>query len=71
MADYNNVSLFLPSLKFSISSANTVYKMRGYSSSLSGYITWYSKIHPDKIGAFSGLERSDLSDIVILGKFFI
>jgi hypothetical protein len=71
MADYNNVSLFLPSLKFSISSANTVYKMRAYSNSLGGYITWYSKNQPDKIGGFSGLEKSDLSDIVILGKFFI
>lgn len=69
MSDYTGSLIFNVSpLNFSNKSLNLYYKMRAYSTNLSGYITWRSPNAPDPDANFSGLDKLDLSDIVILKK---
>ena len=69
MSDYTGSLAFIPyPLNYSNIGINTVYKMRAYSTNLSGYVSWDSPSAPDTEGRFSGLDKSDLSDITILGK---
>lgn len=69
MSDYTGSLVFISHpLSFNNRGLNIYYKMRAYSYSLSGYISWKSPNTPDPEGNFSGLDISDLTDIIILGK---